>query len=505
MTVCNRASCQQLLEGRLATDEESAFTEHLQHCSQCRAWLEEESGDAQLWRSARTLLISSAEIVHWSTSEAGSGIFAISPGSLPDERPDLAVDLSFLAPSDDPAYVGRIGPYQVTGVIGRGGMGIVLKAVDSSLSRNVAIKVLDPSLAGLGAARQRFAREARAMAAISHEHVLPIYAVDEQQRIPYFAMEYVAGGTLENRLRKDGPLDVVSAVRVALQIAQALAAAHGSGLVHRDIKPANILLDRGIERVRVADFGLARIANEASETRSGLVAGTPQYMSPEQVRGDSCDARSDLFSLGSVMYAMCAGHAPFRAETVYGAMQRIVHSEPRPLREQNPQAPAWLARFIEKLLAKDRADRFASAAEVAEILTRELASLQNPRANPVPSRLWMRRNGLRSIMRFARQRPFSASLAVIFTFTMAALAWQAWQTNTPHPGHSVSTASPLPSEARPVSNIPLWNADGLKETRERADRCEADLMRNADPLADPWSADLQRARQRLAEFSRNDF
>src|SRR5204862_180942 len=171
-----------------------------------------------------------------------------------------------------------------------------------------------------------------------------------------------------------------------IQIAQALAAAHQTGLVHRDIKPANILLDRGVERVRVADFGLARVANDASETRSGLVAGTPQYMSPEQVRGEACDGRSDLFSLGSVIYAMCAGHAPFRAESVYGVMQRIVHSRPRPVREENPRVPTWLECFIDKLLEKDRNDRFASAEEVVAVLSRELAALQNPRTQPPPSR-----------------------------------------------------------------------------------------------------------------------
>ena len=124
--------------------------------------------------------------------------------------------------------------------------------------------------------------------------------------------------------------------------ALALAAAHDSGLVHRDIKPANVLLDRGVERVRVADFGLVRVAAEASYTASGVLAGTPQFMSPEQVRGEPCDGRSDLFSLGSMLYAMCTGHEPFRAESVFAVLQRIVHEEPRSVREQNPSVPDWL-------------------------------------------------------------------------------------------------------------------------------------------------------------------
>ena len=148
--------------------------------------------------------------------------------------------------------------------------------------------------------------------------------------------------------------------------------------MHRDIKPGNILLDRGTERVRVADFGLVRVANDASCTRSGVVAGTPQYMSPEQVRAELCDGRSDLFSLGSVMYALCTGHPPFRAETVYGVMQRIVHDRPRGIRQMNASVPEWLDDFILRLLAKDRAERFASADEVAALLSAELAHLQNP-------------------------------------------------------------------------------------------------------------------------------
>ena len=192
--------------------------------------------------------------------------------------------------------------------------------------------------------------------------------------------------------RSEGPLEVVAAVRIAMQTALALAAAHDSGLVHRDIKPANILLDRGVERVRVTDFGLARAAAEASYTASGVLAGTPQYMSPEQVRGEACDARSDLFSLGSVLYAMCTGHAPFRAESVYrraaADRARRAAADPRAEPERAGVARSFSSR---KLMAKDRAERFESAAHVAELLERELAYLQNPSIGPAPARPWLRR------------------------------------------------------------------------------------------------------------------
>ena len=158
--------------------------------------------------------------------------------------------------------------------------------------------------------------------------------------------------------------------------------------MHRDIKPSNILLDHGTERVRVADFGLARAANDGSFTRSGTLAGTPQYMAPEQVRGEACDAQSDLFSLGCLMYTLCVGHPPFRGETVYAVMQRIVHDQPRSLREQDSNIPAWLEDFVFGLLAKDKSIRFAAADEVVMILESELAYQQSPHVTAQPSRGW---------------------------------------------------------------------------------------------------------------------
>ena len=363
----------------------------------------------------RELLSRSGEVVCWSSRE-GSFPTAAGTASRPGEAaPELpAIDISFLAPSDDPAALGRIGPYEAVGLIGRGGMGVVFKAVDRSLNRFVAIKVLSPALAHTATARQRFAREARAMAALSHEHIVPIYAVDEHQGLPYFAMEYVPGGTLQARLLHQGPLEAVAAVRIAMQTAQALAAAHDSGLVHRDIKPANILLDRGVERVRVADFGLARTAAEAGETATGGLVGTPEYMSPEQIRGESCDGRSDLFSLGSVLYAMCTGREPFRAESIYGVLQRVVHDAPRPIRALNPTTPQWLEELTARLMAKERDERFATAAEVATLLEHELAHLQNPTIVPPPARPWR----LRSEHARRRRREWLAGAAAA---TLAAI------------------------------------------------------------------------------------
>src|SRR5262249_684386 len=157
---------------------------------------------------------------------------------------------------------------------------------------------------------KRFTREAQAQAAVSHEHIVTIHAVEETNGLPYLIMHYVAGLSLQQRLDRDGPLELQEILRIGMQTATGLAAAHAQGLVHRDIKPANILLENGVERVKITDFGLARAGSEASLTQTGFVAGTPQYMSPEQAEGKVIDQRSDLFSLGSVLYAMCTGQVP---------------------------------------------------------------------------------------------------------------------------------------------------------------------------------------------------
>jgi len=237
-------------------------------------------------------------------------------------------------------------------------MGVVLKAHDAALARSVAIKVLASPLAARAAARKRFAREAQAAAAVVHDHVIPIYAVDVSGRVPFLVMPLIAGRSLQERLDARGTLEIKELLRIAMQTARGLAAAHAQGLVHRDIKPANILLENGVERVRITDFGLARAVDDASQTQSGFIAGTPQYMAPEQARGEAVDARADLFSFGSVMYAMCAGHPPFRAETTLAVLRRICDDAPRPVREINSDVPAWLAAIIHKLLAKAPSERF---------------------------------------------------------------------------------------------------------------------------------------------------
>jgi serine/threonine protein kinase len=307
------------------------------------------------------------------------------PGGLPgvpdqEPPPEGAADLSFLAPPSQPGALGRLDHYEVLEVVGRGGMGVVLRGRDSKLLRAVAIKVLAAALAASGAARQRFVREARAAAAVRDDHVVAIHAVCDDAPVPYLVMEFIDGCTLEAGLRRGGPLEVKEVLRIGIQVASGLAAAHQHGLIHRDVKPANVLLENGVQRVKLTDFGLARAADDASLTQSGLIAGTPTYMSPEQANGEPVDHRSDLFSLGSVLYELCTGRPPFRAPNTAAVLRRVSEETPRPIREVNPDIPGQLCRLIGRLHAKKPVDRPASATEVADLLSGMLAGLTQGRS-----------------------------------------------------------------------------------------------------------------------------
>ncbi len=293
----------------------------------------------------------------------------------------------WLDPTDDPQSLGRFAGYEIVGIVGHGGMGIVLKGFEGSLHRYVAIKVLAPRLATNGTARQRFAREAQATAAVRHDNVIAIHRVDDWHGLPFLVMPYVAGISLQKRIDTQGPLTVEQALRVGVQIASGLAAAHAQGLVHRDIKPANILLELGVERITITDFGLARAVDDASITRTGIIAGTPQYMSPEQAQAGQIDARSDLFSLGSVLYTMVTGRPPFRGLGSFEVLQKIVDRNPRPIREIEPTVPEWFQQIVSKLHSKKPSDRPSSAGEVATLLEDCLAHVRQPMVSTLPKLL----------------------------------------------------------------------------------------------------------------------
>ena len=287
----------------------------------------------------------------------------------PDDSDD-AIDLSFLRPSPVPGRIGRLGEFEIVRAIGKGGMGVVLHAFDPSLQRDVAIKVLDPHLATNATARQRFCREARSAAAVTHDNVVTVHQVDEEPNsgLPFLVMQLVNGESLEARLRRVGKLDVPAAVRLGIQAAAGLAAAHAGGLIHRDVKPGNILLESGTDKTLLTDFGLARATEDLKLTKTGMVAGTPLYMAPEQANGLDPDPRADLFSLGSVLYEAIAGRPAFDARTPLAVLRRIADDSHVPLRKVNPDVPAWLDEVIEGLLRKNPDDRIPTARAVVEML-----------------------------------------------------------------------------------------------------------------------------------------
>jgi serine/threonine protein kinase len=358
-------------------NEETIFATALEKPSDARAaYLAEACGNDEVLRKRlEGLLAASEKVGNFMADPAGAP--AIDPArtaALPasadpgakltnsDDEP-----LTFLTPSSRPDSLGRLGHYEVLQVLGRGGFGIVFRAFDETLQRVVALKVMAPQLAATSPARKRFLREARSSAQVRHENVVHVYEVAEQP-LPYLAMEFIPGETLQQKLDRSGPLDVPEVLRIGRQIAEGLAAAHACDLIHRDIKPGNILLEGGQHKVKITDFGLARAADDASISQSGIIAGTPMYMAPEQAQGQTLDQRADLFSLGSVLYQMVAGRPPFRANTTVAVLKRVAEDTPRPIREIIPETPQWLCDIIAKLHAKDPDDRYQSAREVADVL-----------------------------------------------------------------------------------------------------------------------------------------
>lgn len=368
--------------GHLMGAKLRAVRAHLGHCLRCRGLvsaleatdkapgLDDESG---AW--SETGMESTAT----ACPTANPSTFPLGGAAADDEVTGWVGDaskpnLSFLGPPRRPNALGRIGTYDILNLLGQGGMGMVFRGYDSALHRVVAVKVLAPRLAASRRARKQFLREARSAAAINHPNVVTIHAVDVQRGKPYLVMECIPGRSLRERIREGPRLTPEEVLRISLQIASGLNAAHAQGVIHRDIKPANIMLEDQVERVKITDFGLALAGLQASEVASlEAIVGTPAYMSPEQVRGEVLDPRSDLFSLGSVMYAMVAGLSPFQGAHPLDTVRRVADEEPVPLSRLAPSMPKELTDLVMRLLSKNPAQRPGSASEVAEAIRNQLA------------------------------------------------------------------------------------------------------------------------------------
>ncbi len=384
----DRDQLSHLIDGTLADPEQQRITDHVGDCVTCQQAIQTlASGELAVEQLVKDLesIDPPAQSAYWEAI-ARFDVDPLAKTTGPESRPGdpkrLAVDpansgrtsenpLSFLQPSGDPAFIGRLHHFEVSRVIGRGGMGIVLEAFDPHLHRNVAIKVLNPQFQAHEIARQRFCREGRAAAAISHEHVVQMFQVARahEGEIAYLVMQLIEGETLEQRLaRTRQPLPPQEVARLGMQIAAGLSAAHARHMVHRDIKPANVLIEAETDRVKLTDFGLAIASDDVKLTQTGIVTGTPLYMSPEQAMGGTADERSDLFSLGAVMYEMATAASPFSAASPVGVMKRIMDEMPVAPHIVNPAIGKPLSEIIMALLAKRPENRPESSSSVATAL-----------------------------------------------------------------------------------------------------------------------------------------
>jgi serine/threonine protein kinase len=334
----------------------------------------------------------------------------------------------FLLPPVQPDELGRLGNYRVLRLLGKGGMGYVFHAEDLALCRPVALKVMKPDLEVKGRGWQRFLREARVMASIKHESLVTVFQVGQEHGVTFLAMELLAGESLDSRLARAPGLDLLTTLRIGRGMAGGLAAIHRHGLVHRDVKPANLWLEDPGDRVKILDFGLARFVDDDTRlTQPGVILGTPSFMSPEQARAEPLDCRSDLFSLGSVLYTLCVGTSPFHAASTTAVLTALAVKDPRPVHQLNPAIPQALSELVAQLLAKKRQDRPVSAEAVLERLQEIEGTSPTvpcvPRTDPVQSPTDRPRKRSRRLRRkpVSRRRWLKASLVTVLTLAVVLL------------------------------------------------------------------------------------
>ena len=410
----NRDQLQGLLLGELSEAESVRVSEHLEQCLECQSHTQAvAAGDTliKLVREAGGQPVSAmppaverviaklrdrSAVSDLTMVEETASIVTSLPNGVPT---DLLVGVS---PSQGPDELGRLGDFRLLRLLGHGGMGAVFLAEDVRLQRQVALKLLRGKVASHQDGKERFLREARAAANVTHENVVTIYQVGDEQGVLFLAQEFLLGETLDDRLKREGRLPILEAVTIAEQIAMGLAAAHERGLIHRDVKPANVFLQRSrhaprdepsvegtpmdssISNARSAhhaerdgdvakllDFGLARpVGDTENLTQSGMIIGTPSYMAPEQARGETVDPRADLFSLGCVLYRMLTSQVPFPGKDMMATLMALATREPAALQTFRNDVPSELSDLVRRLLAKDRDARPASANEVVRLLAK---------------------------------------------------------------------------------------------------------------------------------------
>ncbi len=388
-----------LIAGTVDATEEARLQEHLCDCTTCQSALEYAAtgNDTLIQDLSQFGASDEPTVLTTPLSKAISRFRAEIDGAKDTVVENISNDRAalscLLSPASSPDVFGQLGPYEISDVIGQGGMGVVFKGTDPSLKRPVAIKVLAPGLAFNKSARARFVREAQSQAAVNHPNLVTIYEVSElsDDELPFLVMEFVQGESLQERIKRDGPLSIEDTARYGAEIAAGLAAAHEAGVIHRDIKPANVLIDAKTDTARITDFGLALAMDAIDDriTRPGVLAGTPAFMSPEQVAEESIDHRSDLFSFGSLLYLALTGTSPFHCNKHHEVLNKILAADVVPVRKLRPDAPQWLARVINRLHQTDPAARFQSAGEVQQALTSQSVTSGGPQRRSFRAVQWI--------------------------------------------------------------------------------------------------------------------
>jgi serine/threonine protein kinase len=368
----SRLDLERLMQGQMPYTHVEQLAEHLEGCDACVKIvqaLQVEDTLAELIRNQAKAQGKPPDAALKNLMERLRGLRTAKGGANTGTSAELSKELyDFLAPPQGPGELGRLGQYRVLKVLGAGGMGVVFQAEDMQLKRVVALKAMRPALAASPTAKQRFVREAQAAAALKHAHIITIYQVGEDRSVPFLAMEYLQGASLDDYLKRGKQPTLGQILRVGREVAEGLIAAHQRGLMHRDIKPGNIWLQAPKGEVKILDFGLARAINDDSElTQSGAIVGTPTYMAPEQAKGERTDQRADLYSLGCVLYRMCTGQLPFKGDTM-AVLMALATENPKPVRELNPTILPALADLVMKLLSKRAEDRYQSAKEVVSAI-----------------------------------------------------------------------------------------------------------------------------------------
>jgi serine/threonine protein kinase len=362
--------------GQLPEPEITVMQQHLAECGSCLATVDNLSPEDAFvkalgpWAAGDT----DGDKVRELIERLRAAVPALTETASPEDRPDTpggeagqGNDYPFLGSAQGPDEIGRLGAYRILRELGSGGMGTVYEAEDVQLQRRVALKVINPRRAASPAARQALLREARAIAALEHEHVVTVHQAGEVEGVVFLVMQLLRGETVENRLRREGRLPVAEVLRIGREVAEALAAAHAVGLVHRDVKPGNLWLETPSGRVKVLDFGVVQALNaEPAEGRG--VTGTPAYMAPEQARGEAVGPPADLYSLGCVLYHLATGRPPTAGKTALQVLQAATRDEPLPPHRLNPAIPRRLSDLILQLLARDPTRRPPTARAVSDAL-----------------------------------------------------------------------------------------------------------------------------------------